>query len=240
LGSQDHPKPISISKGLSLIERQELIALVREYIDVFTWNYKDMPGLDPQIAMHWLNIKPDVKPMKQQQRQFCPDIMEAIEAEVHKLIAYGFIREEQHPDWVANIVPVLKKNEKIWVCIDYRDLNAACRKDEFPLPITDVMIGNTCGFERMSFMDDFLGYNQIKMYLENEKHTSFQIPLGVYYYTVMPFGLKNAGATYQHAMSTIFRDHLRKTVEYYVDDIAVKSRDKNDHLRDLKTMFDIM
>jgi len=89
-------------------------------------------------------------------------------------------------------------------------------------------------------MDGFLGYNQIKMYPEDEKHTSFRTPLGVYCYTVMPFGLKNAGATYQSAMSTIFRDHLWKTVECYVDAIAVKSRDKNDHLRDLRTMFDIM
>ena len=71
-----------------------------------------MPGLDPQVAMHHLNIKPDAKPVKQQQRRFRPNIMEAIEAEVRKLIACGFIREEQHPDWVANIVPVLKKNEK--------------------------------------------------------------------------------------------------------------------------------
>ena len=70
--------------------------------------------------------------------------MEAIEVEVHKLIACGFIREEYHPDWVANIVPVFKKNGKIWICIDYRDLNTTCPKDEFPLPITDVMIDNTC------------------------------------------------------------------------------------------------
>ena len=85
--------------------------------------------------------------------------MGAIEAEVYKLIACGFIREEQHSDWVANIDPVLKKNGKIQICIDYRDLNAACPKDEFLLPITDVTIDNTCGFERMSFMDGFLGYN---------------------------------------------------------------------------------
>ena len=105
----------------------------------------------------------------------------------------------------ANIVPILKKNGKIWVCIDYRDLNAACPKDEFPLPITDVMIDNTYGFERMSFMDGFSGYNQIKIYPEDEKHTSFRMPLGVYCYTVMPFGLKNVGATYQRAMNTIFQ-----------------------------------
>jgi len=116
--------------------------------------------------------------------------MEAIEAEVQKLIEYGFIREEQHSDWVANIVPVLKKNKKIRVCIDFRDLNIACPKDEFSLPITDVMIDNTYGFERMSFMDDFLGYNQIKMYPYDEKHTSLWTPLGAFCYTVTPFGLK--------------------------------------------------
>ncbi|MFG1569932.1 reverse transcriptase family protein [Staphylococcus aureus] len=155
-------------------------------------------------------------------------------------MACGFIREEQHPDWVANVVPVTKKNGKIRLCVDFRDLNVACPKDDFPLPITDVMIDNTCGFERMSFMDEFSGYNQIKMYPEDEKHTSFRTPKGIYCYTVMPFGLKNAGATYQRAMSTIFRQHLRKTVECYIDDIAVKSRRTGDHLRDLETVFKLM
>ena len=148
--------------------------------------------------------------------------MEAIEAEVHKLIECGFIREEQHPDWVANFIPILKKNEKIWVCIDYRNLNAACPKDEFPLPITDIMIDNTCDFLMMSFMDGFSGYNQIKIYPEDERHTSFRTPLGVYCYTVMPFGLKNVGATYQHAMSLIFHSHLRKMVEHYVKTLLSK------------------
>jgi len=73
--------------------------------------------------------------------------MEAIQSEVKKLIDSSFIREEQNPDWVTNIVPVTKKNGKIRICIDFCDLNKACPKDEFPLPITDVMIDNTCGFE---------------------------------------------------------------------------------------------
>ena len=100
------------------------------------------------------------------------------------------------------------------------------------------MIDNTYGFERMSFMDGFSGYNQIKMYPDDEKHTSFRTPLGVYCYTVMPFGLKNAGATYQRAMNAIFHEHMRKTMECY--DIAVKSRTKGDHITDLKTIFEIM
>ena len=121
---------------------------------------------------------------------------EAIKLEVKKLIDSDFVREEQHPNWVANIVLVPKKNGKIQICIDYHDLTAACPKDKFPLPIMDVMIENTCDFERMSFMDGFSGYNQIKMYPENEKYTSFRTPLRVYCYTIMPFGLKNTGATY--------------------------------------------
>ena len=104
----------------------------------------------------------------------------------------------------SQFCPVTKKNGKIRIYIDFRDLNEACPKDEFPLPITDVMIDNTFEFERMSFMDGFSGYNQIKMYPDDEKHTSFRTPLGVYCYTVMSFGLKNAVATYQRAMNAIF------------------------------------
>jgi len=122
---------------------------------MFAWCYEDMPGLNPQVAMHYLYIKPDAKPIKQQQRRFWPDIMKVIKIEVHKLIECGVTREDQQPDWVTNIVPVLKKNRKIRVCNDFRDLNATYSKDEFSFPITNVMIDNTCGFERMSFMDDF-------------------------------------------------------------------------------------
>ena len=116
-----------------------------------------MPGLDPQVAMNRLNINADVKPVKQQQRRFCLKIMEAIQSEVKNLIDSGFIKEEQHPDWVANIILITKKNGKIRVYIDFCDLNEACPKDEFPLPITDVMIDNTCGFERMSIHRWILG-----------------------------------------------------------------------------------
>jgi len=91
----------------------------------------------------------------------------------------------------------------------------------------------------MSFMDGFFGYNEIKMNPDDEKHTSFKIPLGVYCYIMMPFRLKKTGATYHRAMNTIFYEHIRKTVECNVDDIAVKSRAKGDHIVDLKTVFDV-
>ena len=138
------------------------------------------------------------------------------------------------------ILSLYWKNRKIRVCIDYCDLNAACPKDEFSLPITDVMIDNTCGFKRMFFIDGFSGYNQIKIYSDDKKHTSFQTPLGVFCYIVIPFGLKIASVTYQCAMNTIFHDHLRKTMECYVNDIAIKSHNKDNHLHDLRTVFNLM
>ena len=148
-----------------------------------------MPGLDPKIAVHKLNMQKDIKPVKQGPRRFRPNVMDKIELEVQKLKIVGFIREEQHPEWLANIVPVTKKIGQIRVCIDYRDLNNACPKDEFSLPISEVMIDNTCRFERMTFMDGISGYNQLKMHPEDERHTSFRTPFGVYCYTVMSFGL---------------------------------------------------
>src|SRR4051812_5257438 len=105
--------------------------------------------------MHRLNIKAGAKPVKQPQRRFRPDIMDAIEQQVRKLIDSGFIREEQHPDWVSNIISITKKNGSIRICIGFRNLNDACPKDEFLLPVTDIMVDNTAGYERMSFIDGF-------------------------------------------------------------------------------------
>lgn len=99
------------------------------------------------------------------------------------------------------------------------------------------MVDNSCGLERMTFMDGFSRYNQIRMTPSDKRHTSFGTPLGVYSYTVMPFGLKNANATYQRAMMRIFKDLQHKTVESYVDDLAMKNRRGIDHLDDLKLVF---
>ncbi|XP_070018032.1 uncharacterized protein [Nicotiana sylvestris] len=163
-----------------------------------------------------------------------PDLVPLIETEVNKLIEAGFICEVKYPTWVSSIVPVRKKNGQIRVCVDFRDLNNACPKDEFPLPIPELMIDATTGYEAMSFMDGLSGYNQIRMALKDEELTVFRTLKGIYCYKVMPFGLKNAGATYQRAMQNIFNDLLHKNVECYVDDLVVKSKEKGNHLKDLK------
>jgi len=144
-----------------------------------------------------------------------------IEKEVNKLIEAGFIREVKHPTWIANMVPVRKKNGQRRVCVDFRDLNDACPQDDFPLPVTELMIDSTTEHEVLSFIDCTAGYNQIQMATEDQEATAFRTLKGIFCYKVMPFGLKNVGATYQRAMQTIFKDMLHKMVECYVDDIVV-------------------
>ncbi|CAL2238577.1 unnamed protein product [Prunus armeniaca] len=99
------------------------------------------------------------------------------------------------------------------------------------------MVDATTGHGALSFMDGSSGYNQIRMSPEDEELIAFRTPKGIYYYKVMPFGLKNAGATYQCAMQKIFGDMLHKNVECYVDDLVIKSKRREDHLKDLRMVF---
>ena len=101
-----------------------------------------------------------------------------------------------YPQWLVNIVPVPKKDRKVRMCVDFRDLNKACPKDDFPLPHIDVIVDSVASSTMYSFMDGFSGYNQIMMAVIDKIKTAFITKWGTYCYKVMPFGLKNAGATY--------------------------------------------
>jgi len=237
IGTDDDPRPIFISKRLSKESKKEYHKFLSANKDIFAWSYEEMPGLDPMVAEHKLAVRKDVTPVKQGQRRYRPELLPQIEAEVDKLIAAGFIREVKYPKWVSSIVPVKKKNGKIRVCVDFRDLNKACPKDEFPIPISEILIDATMGYEIFSFMDGFSGYNQIKMSPEDEELTAFRTPKGIFCYKVMPFGLKNAGATYQRAMAIILDGLLYEIVECYIDDIVVKSKREKDHLKHLEEVF---
>ncbi|KAA3461604.1 RNA-directed DNA polymerase (Reverse transcriptase), Ribonuclease H-like protein [Gossypium australe] len=136
-----------------------------------------------------------------------------------------------------NVIPVPKKDGKVRMCVDYRDLNKASPKDNFPLPHINTLVDNTTGYSLFSFMDGFSGYNQIKMHPEDMEKTMFITLWGTFSYKVMPFGLKNAGATYQRAMVTLFHDMMYKEIEVYVDDMIVKSRIEKDHIQVLRKLF---
>ena len=138
----------------------------------------------------------------------------------------------KYPEWVANIVSVPKKDGKVRMCVDYKDLNWASPKDNFLLPHIDTLMDNTVRNSRFSFMDGFSGYNQIRMALDREK-TAFVTMWGTFCYKVMPFGLKNAGATYQRAMVTLFHDMMHKEIKVYMDDSIAKSRKDESHVENL-------
>jgi len=122
--------------------------------------------------------------------------------------------------------------------VDYRDLNRASPKDDFPLPHIDTLVDNTATSSLYSFMDGFSGYNQIKMAHEDMEKTTFITLWGTFCYKVMSFGLKNAGATYQRAMVTLFHDMMHKEIEVCVHDVIVKSKFEEEHLVNLKNLFE--
>ena len=151
------------------------IGLLKEYQDVFTWQYDEMSGIDPELVAHSLNVEPGTRPMVQPIRTFHPKVEAQITQEVKKLLAAGFIKPIQHSRWLSNIVPIKKKNGQIWCCVDFRNLNKACPKDEFLLPNMDLLIDSAAGHAMFSFMDGFSGYNQIFMSPKDAEKTAFRI-----------------------------------------------------------------
>ena len=124
--------------------------------------------------------------------------------EVNKLLATNFIREVLYPEWLANVFMVKKANGKWRMCVDFTGLNQACPKDSFPLPRIDQLVDLIAGHKLLTFMDAFSGCNQIQMAEEDQEKIAFVTSQGLYYYKVMPFGLKNAGATYQRLVNQMF------------------------------------
>ncbi|KAL5572615.1 hypothetical protein UlMin_022212 [Ulmus minor] len=138
---------------------EDMIAFLREHRDVFAWSHEDMPGIDPSIIVHRLNIDPNFKPVKQKRRTFNAERYMAINTEVDKLLKAKFIEEANYLDWIANVVLVKKANGNWRVCVDFTDLNCACPNDSFPLPKIDQLVDATTGHELLSFMDAYSGYN---------------------------------------------------------------------------------
>ena len=220
--------------------KEDLVQLLKKNIDVFAWSHEDMLGIDPSVITHRLNICPSFKPVRQTKRVFAPERDNAIKEEVLKLMTAKFIREVYYPDWLANVVMVKKTNGKWRMCVDFTDLNKACPKDSYPLPCIDQLVDSTTGHKLLSFMDAFSGYNQIRMNEADQEKTSFITSQGLFCYEVMPFGLKNAGATYQRLVNHMFCPQIGRNVEVYVDDMLVKSLDEGKHLDDLQETFDTL
>ena len=146
----------------------------------------------------------------------------------------------KYPEWLANMVVVPKKGGKWQVCVDYTDLNEACPKDSFPLPPIGQIVNATVGHGILSFLDAFSRYHQILMHPPDAEKTTIITLHGLYCYNVMSFGLKNDGATYQRFVTKIFRLLLGNTMETYIDDMLLKSKERFDHTEHLQEAFEIL
>nr|KYP68807.1 Retrovirus-related Pol polyprotein from transposon 17.6 [Cajanus cajan] len=231
-------KKVKVSTSLSQEDAGKLIEVLKANMSAFAWHVKDMSGVDPDFMCQKLAIDPRAKPVIQKRRKFGEEKRKAVAEETNKLLMAEFIREIQYPTWLANVVMVRKSREKLRMCTDFTDLNKACSKDSYPLPNIDCLVDGVSGYELLSFMDAYSGYNQIRMHPADEDKTAFIADQANYCYKVMPFGLKNAGATYQRLMDKVLVNQLGRNVEAYVDDMVVKSMSMDRHLDDLQELFE--
>ena len=167
-----------LSSLLTEEERAQLQEVLKANADVFAWVHSDMTGISPANASHRLNVLPFARPVRQKVHRFHPDRHQIIQAEVDNILKARFIREVKYPEWLANVVVVLKKGGKWRVCVIYTDLNNACPKDSFPLPRIDQIIDASVGHGMLSFLDAFSNYHHIPMYPPDAEKTSFITPTG--------------------------------------------------------------
>ena len=229
-----------VGKSLLLEDRVAVLLSLAQNLDVFTWNPYEVLGVDPTFITHKLNVEPMFLPKKQKPMRSAKQHVKVMKEEVEKLRHAGAIKEVFFPEWLSNTVVVKKKNGKWRVCVDFTDLNRACPKDLFPVSKIDQLVNATCGRPTMSFLDAFQGYHQIALAPEDQEKTSFITPEGNYHYTVIPFGLKNIGATSQWMVTRMFKDKIGSMIEVYIDHMMVKSKRDESHAMDLNETFEIL
>nr|KYP74093.1 Transposon Ty3-I Gag-Pol polyprotein [Cajanus cajan] len=196
-----------------------------------------MPGIDPNLICHRLAIHKEAKPVAQRKRKVRGERRDAIIIETQKLMSTGFIREVRYTTWLANVVLIKKNSGKWCMCVDYTDLNKACPKDLYPLPTIDRLVDGASDHALLSFLDAYSGYNQIMMYPPDKEHTTFITDHANFFYRVMPFGLKNVGATYRRLMDKVFQYQNGRNMEMYVDDMVVKTPSAETHADNLAEVF---
>ncbi|GJS61198.1 reverse transcriptase domain-containing protein [Tanacetum coccineum] len=214
----DNKLPIIIAKDLSVEEKAALIKVLKSRKRAIAWKLSDIKGINPEFCTHKILMEDDYKPEVQHQRRVNPKIHDVIKKEVEKLLDAGLIYPISDSPWVSPVHCVPKKggftivandeNELIptrlvtgWrVCIDYRKLNEATRKDHFPLPFMDQMLERLAGNDYYCFLDGFSGYFQIPIDPKDQEKTTFMCPYGTFAYRRMPFGLCNAPGTFQRCM----------------------------------------
>ena len=232
-------KPVIISAALTEAEEQKLLEILRKYKEAIAWSIEDLKGISPSIFMHKILMNDNAKTSIKHQRRLNPVMKEVVRKEVLKWLNAGFIYAISDSSWVSSVHVVPKKggftvirNEKneliptrtvtrLRVCIDYRKLNTATRKDHFPLPFIDQILDRLVGHPHFCFLDGYSGYNQIAIAPEDQEKTTFTCPFGTFAFRRMPFGLCNAPGTFQRCMMSIFSDLAEEVMKIFMDDFAV-------------------
>nr|GFB34199.1 reverse transcriptase domain-containing protein [Tanacetum cinerariifolium] len=247
--------PVIIAKDLKDNEKEALLKVLKSHKRVIAWKITHVKGIDPQFCTPKILMEEDYKPAVQSQRRVNPKIHKVIKKEVIKLLDAGMIYLISDSPWVSPIHCVPEKggitvvenenNELIptrlvsrWrVCIDYRKLNDATRKDHFPLPFMDQMLERLARNEFYCFLDGFYGYFQILINPPDQEKPTFTYPYGTFAYRRMPFGLCNALGTFQMCMMAIFHDMIEKTIEVFMDEFLVFRDSFSSCLSHLDTML---
>ncbi|GJV82831.1 reverse transcriptase domain-containing protein [Tanacetum coccineum] len=247
--------PVIIAKDLSVDEKTALIKVLKSRKQAIAWKLSDIKGINPEFCSHKILMEEDYEPAVQHQRRVNPKIHDVIKKEVEKNFDAGLIYPISDSPWVSPMHCVPKKggmivvtndeNELVptrlvtgWrVCIDYRKLNEATRKDHFPLPFMDQMLERLAGNEYYCFLDGFSGYFQIPIDPKDQEKTTFTCPYGTFAYRRMPFGLCNAPGTFQRCMMAIFHDMIEKTMEVFMDDFSVFGNSFSTCLSNLEKML---
>ena len=248
-------KPVIISARLSDAEEQKLLKILKNYQESISWSIDELKGISPSICMHKILLEENAKPSVEHQRRLNLVMKEVVREEVLKWLNAGFINAISDSPWVSPVHVVPKKggftviqnekNELIptrtvtrWrVCIDYRKLNIATRKDHFPLPFIDQMLDRLVGHTYFCFLDGYSGYNQIAIAPEDQDKTTFTCPYGTFAFRRMPFGLCNAPATFQRCMMSMFSDLVEEVMEIFMDDFTVYGSSFEHCLNNLETVL---
>jgi hypothetical protein len=215
-------RAVTIGANLNPEEEKAIIQFLNRNKDVFTWSAKDLQGVDRDIIEHALETDERIAPKKQKLQKMSEEKVKAVEAKVQRLQDMKVIREAKYPVWLANTVPVKKKNGKWRMCVDFTDLNKACKKDDFPFEGVDKIVDDAANSEMLSLLDMFSGYHQIRVRKADEEKKSFITLFGTFCFVRMPEGLKNAGCTLSRMIAIVLHPQIRRNILAYVDDIVVR------------------
>jgi hypothetical protein len=231
------PNDYNLSTQLTAEKRVEYGSLMKEFSEIFAWEYSDLKTYDTQVIEHKIPLKKEATPFNKTLRSINPLLLPIMEKEIKKLLNAQIIIPLRYSEWVANLVHVRKKNGEIKLCVDFRNLNKFSKKDNYPLSKMENILQRVSGASVMSFIDSFSGYNQISVHPDDRENNAFTTPWGSFMYAKMPFGLMNVGVTFQRAMDIAFVGEKDKFVLIYLDDLTMFSHSHIENLQHLRKTF---